>query len=78
MYCSDKKNNGGQNKEHKNTLTVFARGIILSYSKYSLAEFGGHVELTNQWAYTSLKRMKLVLRKATTAKSRNTSEKCIS
>ena len=61
MYCSDKKNNGGQNKEHKNTLTVFARGII-----YSMAEFSGHVELRNHWAYSSLKRMNLVLRKATT------------
>ena len=30
------------------------------------AEFSGHVELTNQWAYCLLKKMNLVLRKATT------------
>ena len=37
-------------------ITIFAQGIMLCYSKYSLAEFSGHVELTNQWAYCLLKK----------------------
>ena len=49
-----------------------ARGILLSYDKYRLAEFGGHVLLNRHWAYSLLTRMNFVKRKATTAKSKYT------
>ena len=49
-----------------------ARGILLSYDKYRLAEFGGPVLLNRHWAYSLLSRMKFVKRKATTAKSKYT------
>ena len=35
-----------------------------------LIELGGHIELTQVWAYSLLCRMKFVKRKATTAKSK--------
>ena len=47
-----------------------ARGILLSYDKNMLAEFGGPIELNRNWAYSLLKRMKFVKRKASTAKSK--------
>ena len=49
-----------------------ARGILLSCDKYMLAEFGGPVQLNRHWAYSLLKRMKFVKRKASTAKSKYT------
>ena len=49
-----------------------ARGILLSFDKTKLVEFGGHVQLNRHWAYALLKRMKFVQRKATTAKSIHT------
>ena len=51
-----------------------ARGIILAADRSMLAEFGGHINLTTQWAYSLLGRMHFVQRKSTTAKSRNTPE----
>ena len=51
-----------------------AQGLLLSCDKAKLAEFGGHVTLTNQWAYSLLNRMDVVQRKATTAKSKHTPE----
>ena len=48
-----------------------ARGIVHTYNKSLLAEFGGHVELTIDWAYSLLHRMKFVQRKVTTAKSKH-------
>ena len=47
-----------------------ARGILLSTDSSRLAEFGGFIELSRQWAYHFLGRMKFVRRKATTSKSR--------
>lgn len=47
-----------------------ARGIVLSYDKFKLAEFGGHIEITKGWANALLHRMKFVQRKASTAKSK--------
>lgn len=47
-----------------------ARGILLASDRSMLAEFGGHVELKRHWAYSLLKRMGFVRRKATTAKSK--------
>ncbi len=49
-----------------------ARGVLLSYDKYRLAEFGGPVLLNRHWAYSLLKRMNFVKRKASTAKSKYT------
>ena len=36
-----------------------------------LAEYGGHVELNVDWAYSLLRRMKFVQRKVMTAKSKH-------
>ena len=49
-----------------------ARGILLSCDRSRLVEFRGHVNLSRQWAYSLLKRMKFVRRKATTSKSKYT------
>lgn len=49
-----------------------ARGILLSCDRSMLVEFGGPVELSRQWAYSLLKRMQFVRRKATTSKSKYT------
>ena len=49
-----------------------ARGILLSNDRSKLVEFGGHIELSRQWAYSVLARMKFVRRKATTSKSKHT------
>ena len=47
-----------------------ARGISFSTDSSRLAEFGGYIELSRQWAYHFLGKMKFVRRKATTSKSR--------
>jgi hypothetical protein len=49
-----------------------ARGILLFYDSSRLVEFGGHIELSRQWAYHLLGRMNFVRRKATTSKSKHT------
>ena len=49
-----------------------AKGLLLCYDKSPLAEFGGPVVLNKDWAYSLLKRMKSVKRKATTSKSKYT------
>ena len=48
-----------------------AKGILMSCNRSRLAEFGGDVVFSRQWAYSLLKRMKFVKRKATTAKSKH-------
>lgn len=48
-----------------------ARGILMSCNRSRLVEFGGDVQLTRQWAYSLLRRMNFVKRKATTAKSKH-------
>ena len=48
-----------------------ARGVLLSSDRSKLAEFGGHIDLSRQWAYHLLDRMKFVRRKATTSKSKH-------
>ena len=47
-----------------------ARGLLLSCDRSMLAEYCGPVELNRHWAYSLLKRMKFVQRKATTSKSK--------
>ena len=51
-----------------------ARGILLKFNRSMLAEFGGPIQLTRAWAYSLLKRMNFVQRKATTAKSKYTAQ----
>ena len=51
-----------------------ARGIVMAVDRQQLAEFGGHIKLSREWAYHLLLRMKFVRRKATTAKSKHTPE----
>lgn len=70
LYLKNIRNGGGV--VSYNIAMAAARGILLSYDKYMLAEFGGPVELNRHWAYSLLKRMKYVKRKATTAKSKYT------
>ena len=47
-----------------------ARGILKTIDKQKLREFGGHIDLSRQWALSLLCRMNFVQRKATTAKSK--------
>ena len=51
-------------------VVVAARGIVLTYDRSLLKEFGGHIELTKFWARSLIKRMKYVKRRATTTKSK--------
>ena len=51
-----------------------ARGIVLSCNRSRLAEFGGDVAITRHWAYALLRRMNFVKRKATTAKSKHSTD----
>ena len=47
-----------------------ACGIILSYDRSKLAENGGNIHLNCYWAYSFLRRMNFVQRKATTNESK--------
>ena len=40
-----------------------ARGILLAYDKGKLAEFGGHISLSKEWAHSVLHRINFVQRK---------------
>ena len=51
-----------------------ARGIIPDTNRTLLAEYGGHVVLTKDWAKSLLKRMKVVKRRATTSKIKSVVE----
>ena len=53
-----------------------AKGIVLSYDRSMLVEFGGHVRLNRSWAYSLLNRMQFVRRKVTTAKSKHLVAEC--
>ena len=70
LYLKNVRNGGGVVSSR--IAMAAARGVLLSYDKYKLAEFGGHVVLNRHWAYSLLKRMKYAKRKATTAKSKYT------
>ena len=47
-----------------------ARGMLLASDRSKLAEYGGHILLNRHWAYSFLRRMNFVQRRATTAKSK--------
>ena len=51
-----------------------SKGILLSTDQTQLAEFGGHIHLSREWAYKLLHRMHFVKRKATTSKSKHAPE----
>ena len=51
-----------------------SKGILLSIDRTQLAEFGGHIHLSGEWAYKLLHLMNFVKRKATTAKSKHAPE----
>lgn len=48
-----------------------ARGIVMTYDKHMLEEFGGHVQLNRYWAHSMMTRMEFVKRRASTAKSKH-------
>ena len=47
------------------------RGLIMSYDKDMLEEFGGHVWLNRHWAHSMMSRMSFVKRRGSTAKSKH-------
>ena len=47
---------------------------MLAYDKAKLAEFGGHMSLSKEWAHSVLRRINFVQRKGTTSKSKFTVE----
>ena len=48
-----------------------ARDMLLACDRNKLAEYGRHIILNRQWAYSFLRQMNFVLRKASTAKSKH-------
>ena len=54
-----------------------AHGILISnkFDRDKFVEFGGHINLSRQWAYHLLGHMNYVRRKATTSKSKHTPQK---
>ena len=54
------------------TVLGAARGNLKTVDKQKLREFGGHIDISRQWALSLLCRMNIVQRKATTAKSKLT------
>ena len=51
-----------------------ARGIILKTNRTLLAEYGGHVVLTKDWAKTLMQNMGFVKRRGATSKSKSLAE----
>ena len=51
-----------------------SKGTLLSIDRTQLAEFGGHIHLSREWAYKLLHLMNFVKRKATIAKSKHAPE----
>ena len=49
-----------------------AKSLLICYDRSRLAEFGGPLVLNKGWAYSLLKRMNFVKRKATTSQSKFT------
>ena len=51
-----------------------AEGIVKATDRILLVEHGGHIQLTQAWAYSILKRMDFIRRKATTKSKLTLSE----
>ena len=68
MYIRKIRDGGGSVSTR--IVVAAARGLLLSYDKIKLEEFGGSLRLNRHWAYSLLRRMKFVRRKATTSKSK--------
>ena len=69
MYLKKIREGGGAISTR--IVTAAARGLLLSYDKVKLEEFGDYVRLNRHWAYSLLRRMKFVQRRATTSKSKH-------
>ena len=65
-----KRVRGGGGVVSARIVIAAARGILLSCDKSRLVEYGGPIELNRAWAYSLLRRMDFVKRKASTAKSK--------
>lgn len=72
MYLQKVRDNG--EIVTASVVVTTARGILVSHDRTQLAEFGGHIDLSRQWAYHLLGQMKFVKRKVTTAKSKHVPE----
>lgn len=68
MYLRKIRDGGG--RVSTRIVSAAARGLLLSYDRSRLEEFGGSLRLNRHWAYSLLRRMKFVKRKATTSKSK--------
>ena len=68
MYIRKIRDGGGSVSTR--IVVAAARGLLLSYDKIKLEEFGGSLRLNRHWAYSLLRRMKFVRRKGTTSKSK--------
>lgn len=65
-----KKIRDGGGRISTRIVVAAARGLLLSYDKMRLEQFGGDLRLNRHWAYSFLRRMKFVMRRATTSKSK--------
>ena len=72
MYLKKIREQGGV--VSASIVVAASKGILLSIHQSQLVEFGGHINLSKEWAYKLLHRMNFVKRKATTAKSKYTPE----
>ncbi len=63
------KTRGSAGVVNARIVVAAAKGMINHYNRSILEEYGGHVHLNLPWAYSLLKRMNFVNRKATTLKS---------
>ena len=68
MYLKKIREEGGV--VSASIVVAASKGILQSIDRTQLAEFGGHICLSREWAYKLLQRMNFVKRKATTAKSK--------
>ena len=68
MYLKKIRGEGGV--VSASIVVATSKGILQSIDWTQLAEFGGHIRLSREWAYKLLRRMNFVKRKATTAKSK--------
>ena len=68
LYIKSVRDHGGV--VSSGVVMAAARGILLSCAREKLVEFGGHVDLNRHRAFSLLKRINFVKRKAITSKSK--------
>ena len=69
-YLRALRDNGGS--VSVDIVIAAAKGIVMKTNKHILVEYGGHVNLSKNWAKALIKRMGFVKRKGTTSKSKDT------